>query len=266
MWMEATHRPNSYIGSRLIRVGRTCIRRTMWMRFWSSDICRAFDQATQVPITGPPTLSMFSGKLRADLLFLDHATALRATEVPSSRARQSGAPFSFRHARKTHRCAMRSALHGLGFSGSPSVSGGMRSVNGRMKFGRTSARGVGLRSNFKERVRFPWILERRNGLARGTYNRLAADDRFTGEQLLFEESLCLNTLISGGGNAAHRIVFGSNPVDLFGWDSKDEDSVFAQETSSVGPICTAMEVAINGARIRPQASGEQHTATPIVVQ
>ena len=64
------------------------------------DICRAFDQAQHVPIAGPATLSMLNGKLRTDLLFLDHAIALRAMDVSSSRARQSGTPFSSRRAQK----------------------------------------------------------------------------------------------------------------------------------------------------------------------
>ena len=61
----------------------------------------------------------------------------------------------------------------------------------------------------------PWILERRNGLARGIYNRLEEDDRFPGGQILAEAQWCLNTLISGGGFLANQMVFGPNPADLF---------------------------------------------------
>ena len=76
-----------------------------------------------------------------------------------------------------------------------------------------------------------WILERRNGLARGISNRLREDDRFSGKQILAEALWCLNTLISRSGFSAYRLVFGSNPVDLFGWQDEDEDLALAHDTS-----------------------------------
>ena len=42
----------------------------------------------------------------------------------------------------------------------------------------------------------PWILERRNGLARGIYNRLKAGRR---PQMSAEAQWCLNTLVSASG-------------------------------------------------------------------
>ena len=45
------------------------------------ELCRAFDKARRVPIAGTPTVSMFNGKLRADLSFLDDVIALRAMGV-----------------------------------------------------------------------------------------------------------------------------------------------------------------------------------------
>ena len=80
----------------------------------------------------------------------------------------------------------------------------------------------------------PWILERRNGLARGIYNRLKEDDRSSGTQTVAEAQWRLDTLISGGGFSAYRMVSGSNPVDLFGWGDRDEDLTFAQDTSLSG--------------------------------
>ena len=41
-----------------------------------------------------------------------------------------------------------------------------------------------------------WLLERRNGLARGIYNRLVEDDRFSIEKILGEVQWRLNTLLS----------------------------------------------------------------------
>ena len=62
----------------------------------------------------------------------------------------------------------------------------------------------------------PWIPERRNGLARRIYNRLVADGRSWGKQILSEVQWRLNALISAGGYSAHQMVFGSKPLDLFG--------------------------------------------------
>ena len=45
----------------------------------------------------------------------------------------------------------------------------------------------------------PWVLERRNGLTRGNYDRVAADDRSSGIRVLAEAQWRLNALISGGG-------------------------------------------------------------------
>ena len=47
------------------------------------DVCRAFEQAAHVPFVGTHTVSMFSEKLRVDLLFLDHIIALRGMDVYS---------------------------------------------------------------------------------------------------------------------------------------------------------------------------------------
>ena len=61
----------------------------------------------------------------------------------------------------------------------------------------------------------PWISERRNGLARGIYNRLKEDSFYTGAQILSEMQWCLNTLVSASGYSAYQLVFGSNPMDLY---------------------------------------------------
>ena len=63
----------------------------------------------------------------------------------------------------------------------------------------------------------PWISERRNGLARGIYNRMHADDRHAGRQWISEVQFCLNTMLSTNGFSASQLMFGSNPADNFGW-------------------------------------------------
>ena len=69
----------------------------------------------------------------------------------------------------------------------------------------------------------PWLLGRRNGLARGIYDRLVANDRVSGKQILAEYQWCLDTLIFGGGFSASQPVFGSSPAGPLDWGDKDED-------------------------------------------
>ena len=78
----------------------------------------------------------------------------------------------------------------------------------------------------------PWILGRRNGLARGTYGRLKADRFYTGSQILAEAQRYLNTIVSASGYSAYQLVFGSNPMDLYGWGDTDEDLLLARDTST----------------------------------
>ena len=42
----------------------------------------------------------------------------------------------------------------------------------------------------------PWLRERRSGLARRSYNRLAADDLFASKSILGAALYCLNALLS----------------------------------------------------------------------
>ena len=80
----------------------------------------------------------------------------------------------------------------------------------------------------------PWISERRNGLARGIYNRPKADGRYAGRQLLTEVQFCLTAMLSTNGFSAYQMVFGSNPADNFGWGDGDGNLPFAQGTSQSG--------------------------------
>ena len=65
------------------------------------------------------------------------------------------------------------------------------------------------------------MLERRSGLARGIYDRLVEDDRFSSEKILGEVQWRLNTMPSPGGFSAYQTVFRSNPADLLGWDDTE---------------------------------------------
>ena len=53
----------------------------------------------------------------------------------------------------------------------------------------------------------PGLLGRRNGLARGIYNRPVGDDRFSSKQILSEAQVCLNAGISTSGFSAYQMNF-----------------------------------------------------------
>ena len=64
-----------------------------------------------------------------------------------------------------------------------------------------------LKLEFQEVGAQPWISERRNGLARGIYNRLQANRYYTGSQILTEAQWFLNTVVSASGYSAFSIGF-----------------------------------------------------------
>ena len=41
-------------------------------------------------------------------------------------------------------------------------------------------------------------------------------------------------MLPAGGSSANQMVFGSNPVDMFGWGCGGEDLTFAQDTFLAG--------------------------------
>ena len=123
------------------------------------------------------------------------------------------------------------ASHRLRSVDSPIEFRWMNAVKGRMESGRTFVRNAASSSNFGGRAHATWILGCRCGLARVTYDRLMASDRFLRKQILSEVQWCLNARISAGGNFAYQVVSGSNPVNLFERDDRAEASLFAREIS-----------------------------------
>ena len=118
---------------------------------------------------------------------------------------------------------------------------------------RNCDRGEGI---FQEVGARPWILGRRNGLACGICSRLKEDDRFSGKQILAEVHWRLNTLISCGGFSAYRVVFGSDPVDLYGREGKNGELTFAQD-SSISDQCAQhwhLRMMARGAALRESAN------------
>ena len=74
------------------------------------------------------------------------------------------------------------------------------------------------------------MIERRDGLPRGIYNRLKEDDKPTGREILSEIQRCLNALISAGSFSANQMLFGCNPADMLEWDDRVADLLFTHET------------------------------------
>ena len=77
----------------------------------------------------------------------------------------------------------------------------------------------------------PWLLECRNGLVRGIYNRLVEDDSLSSDEILGEAQWCLNLRLSTGRFSAYRLVFGSFPADVSGWVDCEDGLLFAKDAS-----------------------------------
>lgn len=90
----------------------------------------------------------------------------------------------------------------------------------------------------------PWLLERRDGLARGIHDRLAADDSFASERIPTDAQYRLDTLPSASGYSASQMVFGSEPAALYGWRDADERLSVAHDTSSSGQFAQQWKIRI----------------------
>ena len=67
-------------------------------------------------------------------------------------------------------------------------------------------------------------------------------DRVSGKQIFAEVHWRMNALISGGFFSAYQMIFGSNPVDLKGWEEKDVDLTFAQVTLISGQVAQQLKL------------------------
>ena len=125
-------------------------------------------------------------------------------------------------------------IRGLVFAAHLSAVRWMRVGGVRTNCGRKCGRSEDFNYWFKGFGAHPWILDRRNGLARGIHTRLKAGDRFFGGQIRAEVQWRLNALIAREGFPAYRLVSGANPVGLFRRDGRNEDLTFTQDTSITG--------------------------------
>ena len=105
-------------------------------------------------------------------------------------------------------------------------------------------RGAPDRLQFQGAGALPWLLGRSNGPAGSIYNRLAADNRFSSNQILSEVQRYLETLLSPNGHSAYQLVFGSNPAGHFGSGADDEDLLLAPETPLSGQFAQQWKLRI----------------------
>ena len=125
------------------------------------------DKAPHVPIAGTCAVSMFTQKAQVDLPFLGDLTALRAMDVFPKYSPLPPAPPKNPQEVRGDFCGGR-----LGTSGPPKCiqmdEGGERKneIWTDLRVGR------GIKLQFQGIGDHPCLLERRNGLARGIYNRL----------------------------------------------------------------------------------------------
>ena len=100
----------------------------------------------------------------------------------------------------------------------------------------------------------PCLWERRNGLARGIYNRLIEDDRFSSGEILGEVQWCLNAMLSSSGISAYHMVFGFDPADFL-------DGVIATKTYYLRKIPRGLEASHAGTRSNPARSSQQQVTS-----
>ena len=139
------------------------------------DVCKAFEKAPRTPIAGTPTVAMFNEKLQVDLLLLDDLIVLLTMGVFSKYS-------VLTPVRSKNPLEVWDAFVAcwIGIFAPPKAiqmdEGGEWKNEAWADF--CADRRIKL--FFQCVGAHPWILERRNGLARGIYNRMMADDRFSG--------------------------------------------------------------------------------------
>ena len=147
-----------------------------------------------MPIDGTSTVAMFNEKLQAGVSFLGDNIALRAMDAVSKYSVLI--PARSKIPQKVRDTSRKSGIEVFGPPQCSLMDEGGEWENDAWAELRSDRR----INSFLRRVGArPWILGRRNGHARGIYDRLMGDDRFSGKQILAEAQWRQNTPMSGGG-------------------------------------------------------------------
>ena len=141
------------------------------------EICRAFDKGAPFPVAGASADSAFNGEMLADLPFLGDAIALNAMDVFAKYSLLFLVRSEIPHEVWDVFCILRIAILGRPTCVQMNEGGGWGndiwadfSARRRVKI---DLPGVGAR---------PRLLERSNGLSRGSFYCVADDDRFLSNQ------------------------------------------------------------------------------------
>ena len=164
----------------------TCVVAVLEQR----EVCRALNTVPDAPAAGASAAAMINEKLLADLSLPDDTIAAHVMDVFSK----------YRHlisVRTKNPQEVRDAfcISRIGVFGPP------MSIQ------------MGEGGEWDHQIivpwfsSHPWILERRNSLARGIYNRLKEGDPFSNKQVPRKEQWRLNTLNSAGSFPATRWFF-----------------------------------------------------------
>ena len=170
---------------------------------------QAFDKAAHLPLAGTSSAPPLNEKRQVDLLSLSNVIDLRTMDIypknsPSVRV-----------------CSRHPLVVSGPFAGSR-ISDSGRPSTIRMYAGGEWGNGIPLDSSTGRNIRLqfqgkganPWLLGRRNGFARGIYNRRAADGHFSTCATLNEVQLPSTPILGHGGFSASQMAYGSSPADL----------------------------------------------------
>ena len=184
------------------------------------DVCAVSNKAPHLLVAGAPFWSALNEKVQVDLFSPDALITPHAMGLFSRYSMLVLAPSKNPMAARDAFAASRKTVFGKLRCLRTGIGGGWHS-----KYGRN------IRPQFQGKRAHPQMLARRNGLARGIYNRLREDDRFAGRAIANEVPYPLNAMLKRRGFPAPRIVFGSNPADLYPRQDTGADLDFVQNMS-----------------------------------
>ena len=175
------------------------------------DLRQAVDRAPHVPTDGTSLAFMFNEKLRFGPLFLGCIIALHVMDVSSKFS--SPPPARSRNPQEVWGVF---PIPRIGIFGPPTYiqmdEGGER----KNEMWTDSCSECPIKPLHQGVGAHPRILGGRNGLARGIYNCLFADDRYTSRQIPSEVQWRAKTMISASVYSAFPLHCRPDPADLFG--------------------------------------------------
>ena len=160
------------------------------------DACPAFDGAPRSPAAGASSASNLNEKVQTGPLSLGYRITLQSVESSLVPTKNSCEVWVEIAALQITVFGIPRCLH-IGSRGEwkNEVLAHLCSVRS-------------IRLQFPGEGAHPWMLERRNGLARCIKNRLRYGGRFAGRVILNEAQYCLNAMLNLGWSSAYRVAFG----------------------------------------------------------